>query len=146
MKAKKNNEKEDQVAFAASQPSGARILIVEDHAESGQLFADLLEDMGYRVVLASSVAAALARADEPLDLVISDIALADGSGLDLLCQLRARRPIPAIAVSGYGALEDVNRSLDAGFQRHLVKPVGMATLVRVIEEVLREAAGHAAEI
>ena len=71
------------------------------------------------------------------DLLLSDIGLPDGTGWDLLRELRAgARPIRAIAISGLGAPEDLERSESAGFSEHLVKPVAPEKL----EEAVRKGA------
>jgi CheY-like chemotaxis protein len=62
------------------------------------------------------------------DLLISDIALPDGSGMDLMAQLRAFSNIPGIAMSGFGNNGDIERSLQAGFAEHLIKPVKLDDL------------------
>jgi CheY-like chemotaxis protein len=74
---------------------------------------------------------------EPFDLLISDLRLPDGSGLELMRQLRCRHPIKGIAMSGYGMSEDVKRSLEAGIMAHLVKPVSLP----VLENAIRRACG-----
>jgi two-component system CheB/CheR fusion protein len=118
-----------------------RILLVEDHADSAKVMQRLLRKAGHVVETAPSVNAGL-RAFEsaalPFDLLISDLGLPDGSGLDLMREL-ARRPsrVRAIALSGFGTEDDVQRSLAAGFAAHLTKPVPMATLRRVIAQVAR---------
>jgi CheY-like chemotaxis protein len=100
------------------------------------MMTQVLEQAGYQVVQADSVSSALAHADEPVDLLLSDIGLPDGSGLDLMRQLLSRRaPIPGIALSGYGTREDISRSRAAGFQRHLVKPIDVPQLLRAVEEL-----------
>lgn len=115
----------------------AHILLVEDNADTSKVMKKLLQLDGHRVRTADSVASALRAADaEPFDLLISDIGLPDGSGLDLMRQLRARRPVKAIALSGFGMEDDVRRSKEAGFAAHLTKPVSVPTLCKVIEDVL----------
>ncbi len=100
------------------------ILLVEDHADSAALFSQLLRMSGYHVLTATSVRAALeVFQKEDIDGVISDIGLPDGSGVELMEKLTAIRPVPGIALSGYGMEEDLRRSEKAGFLRHLTKPV-----------------------
>ncbi len=70
------------------------------------------------------------------DLVISDIELPDGSGLDLIRELTIRRPTPGIALSGFGTADDVAMSLQAGFTEHLTKPID----VRRLDEAIRRVA------
>ena len=57
------------------------------------------------------------------DLLISDIALPDGTGMDLMVQMRAIANVPGIAISGFGNNGDIERSLQAGFSEHLIKPI-----------------------
>jgi two-component system CheB/CheR fusion protein len=114
-----------------------RILLVEDHADTAEAMADLLGLFGHRVTTAGSVTQALAAAaeDDAFDLVISDLGLPDGSGLDLMRQLSARHRLRGIALSGYGMEEDVRQSLEAGFARHLTKPVSLPQLQATLREV-----------
>jgi len=118
-----------------------RILLVEDHADTAEAMAELLGLLGHEVRVAGGVHAALATADEPgsLDLLISDLGLPDGSGLDVMRAL-ASSGLPGIALSGYGMEDDVRRSLDAGFRRHLTKPVSLQALEAAIRQVLRQEA------
>jgi len=74
------------------------------------------------------------------DLLISDVALPDGTGMELMMQLRAISNIPGIAISGFGNNGDVERSLQAGFSEHLIKPVKLDTLQAAIERALQGAA------
>jgi PAS domain S-box-containing protein len=123
-------------APGAQVPHDTRILFVEDHPDTARMMTQVLEQAGYQVTVADSVSSALAHAQEPLDLLVSDIGLPDGSGLDLMRQLLSRRaPLPGIALSGYGTREDIRRSRAAGFQRHLVKPIDVPDLLRAVEEL-----------
>jgi PAS domain S-box-containing protein len=108
------------------------ILLVEDHADTADAVADLLRDLGHRVEVAGSVAAALAAAGPRIDLVISDLGLPDGSGLDLMRALKASHGLRGIALSGYGTEEDRRQSEAAGFTAHLTKPVSLDTLLAEI--------------
>lgn len=123
---------------------GAAVLLVEDHADSAFFIKLMLDGMGYRVRLANSVAEALeAFRGEPIDYVVSDLGLPDGSGIDLMERISAERRVPAIALSGYGMESDVQRSLAAGFARHLTKPVEvdqLAEALRSLAERTRSAA------
>jgi DNA-binding response OmpR family regulator len=83
--------------------------------------------------VARSVAEAVALADATFDVVVSDIGLPDGTGIDVMTNLRKRLPIRGIALSGFGTVADVRRSLDAGFDRHMTKPVDPEDLIAVIE-------------
>jgi len=84
------------------------------------------------------VAAALRLAEShPFDVVISDLGLPDGSGYEVMQQLRARYGLPGIALSGFGMEGDIVRGREAGFLEHLVKPVDVATLDQTIRRVAR---------
>lgn len=108
---------------------GVRLLIVEDHPDTAELLASLLELRGYEVKTAGSVAEALELATaERFDLVLSDVGLPDESGYTLMRKLRAMMPIKGIAMSGWGRDQDIALSIDAGFLEHLTKPVAMKKL------------------
>lgn len=113
------------------------VLLVEDHLDSARILTRTMQRNGYRVVTAASMAEALeVFTRDEVHLLISDIGLPDGSGLDLMRQLRRQRRIPGIALSGYGMEDDLARSHAAGFQEHLTKPVNWpqleAALVRLL--------------
>ncbi|MGE5610847.1 MAG: PAS domain-containing protein [Bacillota bacterium] len=102
-----------------------RILLVEDHADTAKLMSRLLMAEGHEVTTAGTVAEGLAavRKQKP-DVLISDLGLPDGSGLDLMRQLVTEgRRIPAVALSGFGTAADIEKSKAAGFAEHLVKPL-----------------------
>lgn len=113
-----------------------RVLLVEDHADTARTLARLLRRAGFEVITAADVAGALSAAErEAPDLLVSDLGLPDGTGHELMRAVRTRRPLPGIAMSGYGMKEDLNRSLEAGFAEHLVKPVTMPDLIAAIRRV-----------
>lgn len=123
-------------------PENLRILLVDDHADTRMVMSRMLGRRGYRVVEAGSVADALARYDEqPFDLVVSDLGLPDGSGHDLMVRLQAIRQVPGIALSGYGMEADIERSREAGFDRHLTKPVDFNLLDNAIQMVRAKKGG-----
>jgi DNA-binding NtrC family response regulator len=70
------------------------------------------------------------------DLLISDIALPDGTGMDLMMQMRAIANVPGIAISGFGNNGDIERSLQVGFSEPLIKPIGLDKLQAAIERAL----------
>jgi signal transduction histidine kinase len=116
-----------------------RILLVEDHADTAEAMAELLSLLGYQVTTTGTVAEALAATRaERFDLLLSDLGLPDGSGLDLMREISGRNGdgLPGIALSGYGMEEDVRQSLEAGFRKHLTKPVTLQQLEAAIREVV----------
>ncbi len=110
-----------------------RLLVVEDHAPTLEVLTSLLQVARHQVKTAGDIAAARRLADTHVfDLVLSDLGLPDGSGLDLMIELRGRYGLEGIAVSGYGMEEDFRRSREAGFREHLVKPVTLDQLTSAI--------------
>ena len=128
-----------ELSSASEQPR--HILLVEDHVDTASAIRDLLSDRGYRVSMAGSIAQALTLAasedGSPIDLVVSDLGLPDGSGLDLMRELSDRYGLSGIALSGYGMDEDVRKSHEAGFRKHLTKPID----VRALEDAIRGGGG-----
>jgi DNA-binding response OmpR family regulator len=124
----------------APQPDGPRrtsLLVVEDDRATAIVLGRVLQKAGYEVATAGTVRTAVDAARErQFHVVISDLGLPDGSGLDLLSELRTLQPsIKAIALSGYGTESDVRSSQDAGFSEHLVKPVDLASLEAAVQRV-----------
>lgn len=119
--------------------SHVHILLVEDHNDTRLTLQRLLERRGHKVSAASSMAEAISVGSHTnFDVLISDIGLPDGSGLDVLKSLAAARgrAIPGIALSGFGAEEDIARSTEAGFMCHLAKPVNVRALEEAIAKVI----------
>jgi PAS domain S-box-containing protein len=120
---------------AAVQP--ASILLVEDHADTARVLRRILEHAGFEVAHAGTVADAQELAGRlPFDLVISDVGLPDGTGVDLMRFLRTHHRLSGIALSGFGTDEDVAASSAAGFAEHLTKPVDWPQLRDAINRVL----------
>jgi PAS domain S-box-containing protein len=116
-------------------PKG-RVLLVEDNLDTSRVMQVLLERLGMTVVVARSVSAAIEIAKTyPSEIIISDISLPDGSGIDVLKKINELRPTRGIAVSGYGMPEDIQRSLDAGFSVHLVKPINFSDLNKALDQL-----------
>ncbi len=116
-----------------------RVLLVDDDGETTEMLGTILEMEGHEVRTAANVAKALETAAQvKFDLLVSDLGLPDGSGLDLMRELRARgSELPGIALSGYGQETDVRQSLAAGFSEHLVKPADPEVLLQSVEKVVR---------
>jgi CheY-like chemotaxis protein len=126
------------VSAAPRRPQGRRprVLLIEDDPDIATSLAILLGLQGYEVQTACTAGEALAADLEAVSVVVSDLGLPDLDGRTLLGRLKAKRPLKAIALSGYGTESDIQASLNAGFQLHLVKPVEIATLVGAIERAL----------
>jgi signal transduction histidine kinase/ActR/RegA family two-component response regulator len=133
-----------------------RILLVEDHPDTRKATARLLRLFGHDVATADSVASGLQAMEKwpehgeenrgggdgggssPFDLIISDLGLPDGSGLDLVRQLKRRYGSggpKAIALTGFGMDADLRTSRDCGFEAHLVKPVPIEQLEAAVRQV-----------
>jgi len=114
-----------------------RILIIENHEITASFISLFLKRAGHKVTAVPNAQTALGRDDlASFDVILSDIGLPDVNGWELMKQLRPNTGAFAIAMSGFGDEADVKRSLEAGYQYHLVKPFVPATL----EEVLRNVA------
>jgi PAS domain S-box-containing protein len=111
-----------------------RLLVVEDHRATREVLKRLLNRSGHYVAATESVATALAAAAvEQFDAVISDLGLPDGTGNELMMQLRERHGLRGIALSGYGMEKDTERSRESGFVAHLIKPVDFNQLRRTLD-------------
>jgi PAS domain S-box-containing protein len=114
-----------------------RVMLVEDHPDTREVLATLLDTSNYAVKTAGSVESALQlAAAERFDVVISDLGLPDGTGYELMRQLRDRYGIKGIALSGYGMDQDLRRSREAGFLDHVIKPVDVSHLEAVIRRIV----------
>ena len=113
------------------------ILLVEDHADTARVLRRMLELAGYRVAHADKIALARELAGKTkFDLIISDLGLPDGSGLDLMREIRASLSLSGIALSGFGMENDLEASRAAGFAEHFTKPVDWDRLRRSIERLI----------
>ena len=114
-------------------PTPRRLLLVEDHLDTLRTFARILRQKGFDVQEATTVSEAMSSSRSG-DLLLSDIALPDGDGRDLMRQLRERN-IPGIAISGFGSAQDREEYRRAGFAESLVKPVDIEDLMSAIRRV-----------
>jgi CheY-like chemotaxis protein/nitrogen-specific signal transduction histidine kinase len=113
-----------------------RVLLVEDHRDTRHVLARLLIHFGHEVVTAENIRRALQiLGTGEIDVLLCDIGLPDGSGYEVVAQARRKRPIKAVAITGFGTEEDVRRSKEAGFDFHLVKPVDLHDLQTVLEQL-----------
>jgi CheY-like chemotaxis protein len=72
--------------------------------------------------------------EHSFDLVLSDLGLPDGSGLDLMREMRKRHGLPGVAISGYGMEDDLRQTREAGFIAHLTKPLSFNQLQAVLTQ------------
>ena len=118
--------------FAERQPM--RILLVEDHEDTNRSLTSLLRRRGHYVQSALTCQSALeVSAKEQFDVLISDLGLPDGSGIDLIQKL-ASKPALGIALTGFGMEQDIRKSREVGFQHHLVKPIDLNKLESLIQQ------------
>jgi PAS domain S-box-containing protein len=130
------NETSAMNPASSPRPEGLRILLVDDNRDTLHYLAGVLQQRGYHVNPAFNFRTATKLAEaNGYDLVISDIELPDGSGLDIMRDLRRSNPTPGIALSGFGTVDDVALSLDAGFAEHLIKPIDVRKLDAAIARV-----------
>lgn len=122
---------------------GLRVLVVDDDDDARDLVAAVLEDCGCRVTAVSSVAAALQTfADDPPDLLLSDIGMPHEDGYDLIRKVRSLPrdlggDVPAAALTAYARAEDRQKLLNAGYSIHVPKPIEPAELVAVVATLSR---------
>ena len=135
-------------AERSGESAASHLLLVEDHADTAQVLARMLRRAGFHVTVAATIAQALAETEaarktvddsgraRPIGLVVSDLGLPDGTGHELMRELAAKHGLRGIALSGFGMEEDVRRAVQAGFAKHLTKPVDFASLLAAIRELL----------
>jgi PAS domain S-box-containing protein len=112
-----------------------RVLLVEDHQDTRRTLSRLLTHFGYNVVTAANVEGAInIITANNIEVVLCDIGLPDGSGYEVAAQARSKGHIKTIALTGFGTEQDVQRSKEAGFDFHLVKPINFQELQTVLEQ------------
>ena len=122
---------------------GVGVLVVDDDADSKDLVRRLLEECDARVSLAGSVDEALQLfASKRPDLILSDIGMPDRDGYDLIRSIRALSDheggnVPAAALTALARADDRKRSMLAGFQSHITKPVDPGELIAVVATLTR---------
>ncbi|ACB76214.1 ATP-binding protein [Opitutus terrae] len=121
---------------------GLRVLLVEDHQPTLEAMARVLRALGHQVTAVSTAGEArVAAGRDDCNFLISDLGLPDGSGLDIMMDLRERFEGHAIALSGYGMEADVLAAKNAGFTEHLTKPARIALLRTTIDRLCSERPG-----
>ncbi|MEP7072034.1 MAG: response regulator [Verrucomicrobiota bacterium] len=111
-----------------------RILLVEDHHDTNRSLTRLLKRRGYEVESASNMEGGVKlAAGRNFDVLISDIGLPDGSGIELMSRLQSEGPVFGIALTGFGMEEDISRTRAGGFNHHLIKPVDLNKLDALLQ-------------
>jgi PAS domain S-box-containing protein len=124
--------------------AGVRALVVDDDPDARELLTDMLQARGVRVRSAASAREGLAALESELpDIILSDLAMPEEDGYDLIRAIRERPAdsgglVPAIAVTAYARPEDETRSLLSGFQVHLTKPIDPVELISAVERLMPE--------
>jgi PAS domain S-box-containing protein len=122
---------------------GTHVLAVDDEPDSLRLLTEILEAAGARVTTASSGAAALEKVQhETPDVILTDLGMPLMDGFEMIQRLRqlpdeAVREIPAAALTAYGRTEDRARTLQAGFEMHLAKPIDPVELASAVKALAR---------
>jgi DNA-binding response OmpR family regulator len=113
-----------------------RILLVEDHEDTRNILTRLLKHWGFDVAPVANLQRGLEQLDsEPLDVILSDIGLPDGTGYALISEARRRgKNVLGIALSGFGFPTEVRLSKQTGFDHHLSKPFDCQQLRSLLEE------------
>ena len=114
------------------------ILIVDDDGTLCQQLGKIVEYFGYAPVLATSTAEARQQfQSNPVDLVVADLHLPDGSGLELLHEFHEKKPgLPVIILTGYPTQESIRLTMIEGGYTYLAKPVALDQLRMVLEHAL----------
>jgi two-component system KDP operon response regulator KdpE len=120
--------------------SGARILVVDDERQILRALQTSLRGAGFEVETAETAEAALAAAAmRPPEAVILDLVLPDGTGTDVVRELRTWSSAPVIVLSAVGDEREKVAALDAGADDYVTKPVGIDELIARLRAVLRRA-------
>jgi CheY-like chemotaxis protein len=115
------------------------VLIAEDNTLVADAMRLLFEETGHRVTTAGTIVAVVAAAaSDPVDLLLLDLGLSDGDGLEVLAQLRERGALPRVnvALTGRDEPEVIDRCMAAGCRDVLLKPVPVGVLLRKSREWL----------
>jgi CheY-like chemotaxis protein len=127
--------------------SGLRVLVIEDNADAAETLGDLLALFGHQAQIAHTGADGVDVARRhPPDVVLCDIGLPEMDGYAVARELRAdplTAPIRLVALTGYGRESDRDLAAAAGFDLHLVKPVGPEVLKLLLEDFAAGGAGLA---
>ncbi len=130
---------------------GKKLLVVEDEVDTREMIAHAVKQQGATVIQTGSGEDALRQLKESrFDLLISDIGMPGMDGNELIRKVRSMKGtlsrIPAIALTAYASDDDRRLSLEAGFDRHLSKPVTLVELIRIAAKLTREEATETGQL
>jgi CheY-like chemotaxis protein len=122
-----------------------KILVVEDHGDTRRVLTGLLGHFGHSISAADTVESAVAFVKaKHFDAIVSDLALPDGSGCDVIREAKRRQDLAGVALTAHGEDEDLARGREAGFDYHLTKPVDFGQLRNVLEQIASHQRGAVA--
>jgi hypothetical protein len=127
---------EERTRAAYNSGNSLRILVVEDHSDTLEALSRLLNHFGHEISTADGARSALDMINsKEFDVVLCDIALPDGNGYDVIAEAKRKRPLKAVALSGFAARGDIERGRKAGFDFYLAKPVDFHELRSVLGQI-----------
>ena len=127
---------EERTRAAYNSGNSLRILVVEDHSDTLEALSRLLNHFGHEISTADDARSALDMINsKEFDVVLCDIALPDGNGYDVVAEAKRRRPLKAVALSGFAGHDDIERGRKAGFDFYLAKPVDFHELRSVLGQI-----------
>lgn len=123
--------------------NGTRILVVDDQEDARELLGLILEHAGAEVATAASADEALSKLQESkIDVLVSDVGMPEHDGFELMRNVRALGParggsVPAVALTAYASAEDQRKSIEAGFEQHVTKPIEPNRFVSIVARLAR---------
>ena len=127
---------QERTRAAYNSGNSLRILVVEDHSDTLEALSRLLNHFGHEISTADGARSALDMINsKEFDVVLCDIALPDGNGYDVIAEAKRKRPLKAVALSGFAARGDIERGRKAGFDFYLAKPVDFHELRSVLGQI-----------
>ncbi|MEH2289345.1 response regulator [Nostoc sp.] len=138
----------DELPQPALELTGIRVLTVDDDPDARELLTVLLAEYGAKVLTVASATEVLANLESfKPDVLVSDIGMHEVDGYSLIKQIRTLTPqkggeIPAIALTAYARVEDSQRAINCGYQRHVTKPLDPEELVQAVVALARGKLNH----
>ncbi len=128
-----------QGTLMASHPP-ARVLVVDDEPITARTIAAMTRHFGHDVVVTQTLEAALAQLDAgSFDVVLTDLHLGRGNGLDLLREIQQRTPdVPVVMITGYATMDSAMEAIQAGAYDYLAKPPTLASLGTLLDRAIEK--------